>query len=129
MIQKENLKLKEIISRSGDYFLFFVIIILSLSLFGNIKRIREADAEISKAQINVENISRENQDIQNRLETMRSETFIEKQLRDTLGLAKEGEIIVILPDDEIVRKFAPEVEEVEDVLPDPNWRKWAKLFL
>ena len=33
-----------------------------------------------------------------------SDEFIEKQLRDKLGLAKKGEIILILPDEETLKK-------------------------
>ena len=44
-------------------------------------------------------------------------------------MAKEGEIVVILPDEHILRKLAPDREIEEEVLPDPNWKKWMKLFL
>ena len=44
-------------------------------------------------------------------------------------MAKEGEIVVILPDPETVRKFAPSIYTEEEPLPDPNWKKWLKLFL
>jgi hypothetical protein len=54
--------------------------------------------------------------------------FIEKQIRNKLGLVKPGEAIVVLPDAEILKKMAPQIIAEEDVLPDPNWKKWEKLF-
>lgn len=126
---KQGFAIQNIFSRMGDYFLIFVIIVLALSLFRNFKRIGDANNEVLNAQKRVEKKEEENRKLEENLEKMRSEAFIEKQLRDTLGLAKEGEIIVILPEDEIVRKFAPKIEKEEDVLPDPNWKKWLLLFL
>ena len=66
--------------------------------------------------------------MEQRLAEVKGEEYIEKQLRDNLGLAKEGEIVVVLPDEEILRKIAPSVPEEEDILPDPTWKKWLKLF-
>ncbi len=43
-------------------------------------------------------------------------------------MAKEGEIIIVLPDEEILGTLAPNLEEEEEALPDPNWKKWLKLF-
>ena len=66
--------------------------------------------------------------MQEKLDKVQSEEFIEKQLRDILGMVREGEIVIILPEDDIVRSFAPKFEKEEEVLPDPNWKKWLKLF-
>ena len=42
---------------------------------------------------------------------------------------KDGETIVVLPEEETLRKMAPRFEREEEVLPDPTWKKWVKLFL
>jgi hypothetical protein len=41
---------------------------------------------------------------------------------------KEGEVIVVLPDEDILRKLAPLLPTEENTLPEPNWKKWEKLF-
>ncbi|MDP3994252.1 MAG: hypothetical protein Q8P91_00270, partial [bacterium] len=58
----------------------------------------------------------------------KKQEYIEKQLRDKLGLSKEGETIVVLPDADTLRKLVPPIPGEEEILPDPNWKKWLKLF-
>ncbi len=107
----------------------FLGFLFLLSLIRNVSKIADAEKRISKAQERVEKLRRENEETERRLAEVKGEEYIEKQLRDKLGLAKEGEIVVVLPDEETLRKIAPGVPEEEDVLPDPTWKKWLKLFL
>ena len=108
--------------------LMFISILLAVSLVRNVVRINKVNQKIKEARLRVEKLKKENEELEARLESVKTEEFVEKQLRDKLGLAKEGETIVVLPDEEILRKLAPRHEEEEDVLPDPNWKKWLKLF-
>lgn len=105
----------------------FVILFL-FSVVRNLFRVFEAKKRIDKASEGVEKLKKENQEIQNRLSEVKSEVYIEKQLRDKLGLAKEGEVVVVLPEAETLRKLAPVILDEEDTLPDPTWKKWLKLF-
>ncbi len=89
---------------------------------------KQVGLKIEKEKEKIEKLKQENEELQKNLEIVKSEEFIEKQLRDKLGMAKEGEIVVILPDAEEVKKFAPRIDEEEEVLPDPNWKKWIHLF-
>jgi hypothetical protein len=69
-----------------------------------------------------------NAELGKRLAEVKSQDYIEKQLRDKLGLAKPGEIVVVMPDADTLRKLAPKPVEEEAVLPDPTWKKWLRLF-
>ncbi len=73
-------------------------------------------------------LKKENEELQKRLTETQSPVYIERELRDKLGLAKRGEVVVVLPDAEILKRLAPKSSEEEDFLPDPTWKKWAKLF-
>ena len=106
---------------------FFVILILA-SFVQNLSKMKQTRREIEREKLELEAAKREKEEVEEKLRKVQSEEYIEKQLRDNLGLAKEGEIIVILPEADIVRKFAPKEEVEEIVLPDPNWMKWAKAF-
>jgi cell division protein FtsB len=99
-----------------------------MSLLSGISRMKNVNSRIDREEEKVEKLKKENEDLQRELEFVQSEEYIEKQLRDNLGLAKEGETVVILPDEDIVRKFAPRNDKEEEILPDPNWKKWMKLF-
>lgn len=57
-----------------------------------------------------------------------SPDYIEKQLRDRLNLSKENEIVLVLPPDEVLKKFVPPDEAKEKADLTPNWRKWMNIF-
>ncbi|OGM38702.1 hypothetical protein A3F01_06000 [Candidatus Woesebacteria bacterium RIFCSPHIGHO2_12_FULL_38_11] len=124
--------LKEKIKRIGEksvYFFFLIFLgALILSVIRNLAHIKQAGLLLEEEERKVSALREEQKNLQEKLEKVQSEEFIEKQLRDNLGLSKEGEIVIILPEDKIVRSFAPKFEREEEVLPDPNWKKWIKLF-
>ena len=91
-------------------------------------KVREAKEGLKEKEDDIEKIREENEELSQRVEIFKSEEFVESQLRDKLGLAKEGETIIVLPDEETIKKFAPSDEKEEEILPDPNWKKWFKLF-
>jgi len=62
------------------------------------------------------------------LKKVQSDAFLEKQLRDKLGLAKEGETVVVLPDKEALKGLVPPLPEEENILPKPIWQRWLDLF-
>ena len=111
------------------YLLLGLALLFSISLVRNIFRILAASKRIDEAKGRVEKLKDENDDLKRRLAEAQSETYIETQLRDKLGLSKEEEIIVVLPDAETLRQIAPAAAEEEEELPDPTWKKWLKLFL
>lgn len=60
--------------------------------------------------------------LKKKLEEAQSPEFIEKTARESLGMIKEGEAIVLLP-----RTQNPELnDQKEETM--PNWKKWWKLF-
>ncbi len=84
---------------------------------------------IKKEETRLVKLRKENEELKKRAEEVGKDIFFEKEARNKLGLGKEGETIVVLPDDETLRKLALKREEEQDTLPDPNWKKWLKLFL
>lgn len=128
---RKNLFWDKVKVKLKSYYIYvglFLGFLFLLSLIRNISKIADAEKRISKAQERVEKLRKENEETERRLAEVKGEEYIEKQLRDKLGLAKEGEIVVVLPDEETLRKIAPGIAEEEDILPDPTWKKWLKLF-
>jgi cell division protein FtsB len=105
-----------------------LIIIFSVSIFKNINRVMNIKKQVEVERQKVEKIKAENESLQAQIDEAQSQDFIEKQMRDKLGLTKEGEVVVILPDEEIVKNLAPSLTSIGSTLPDPNWVKWKKLF-
>ena len=119
----------KIVEKFSGYIILGLVVLMIFSLFGSISKMKDVNLVVNKEIAKIEALKKEKERLQADLEKAQSEEFMEKQLRDKLGMAKEGEIVVILPDAETVKKFAPSINSEEETLPDPNWRKWLKLFL
>jgi cell division protein FtsB len=129
MYKKKPNVLKTKLGRYWRYLLLVLAVFFIISLIRNVFKILSASQRIDEAKARVEKLSGENEALKRQLALSESEAFIETQFRDRLGLSQEGEIIVVLPDAETLRKIAPVTIEEEETLPDPTWRKWLKLFL
>lgn len=115
-----------------QYFRFVVVIfmvILVMSLVGNIVSIRKAESKITEAEERVEKLKREREELEQELASIESSFYVEKQLRDNLGMSKENEIVLVLPEDTVLRKLAPVEKREEIESPQPNWKKWMDLFI
>jgi cell division protein FtsB len=108
----------------------FVIlgVLLALSLVRSISRIVGSGEKVKQAQADLDRLKKENADLTKELSGLQSVGFIEKQARDKLGLARKGEIVVILPDEDKLRQLAPELSVKHYDLPKSNWEKWIDLF-
>ncbi len=120
--------IKEKLKSYSEYLLILLSILLVISLTRNILKIRGADKKIEDAERELEDSRVENQELKVEIEALQSDEYIEKQFRDKLGLARESEIILVLPEKEILKKLAPRKENEEETLPDPLWKQWLNLF-
>ncbi len=118
-------KIVNIMGLVGSIAIFMVLV---SSLVKSINRIKIGDSVIEKTKVKIEKAEVENQKLAEQLKITQSEEFMEKQLRDKLGLAREGEIILVLPEADIVRKLSPQIPEEIEEKPKPNWQKWMDLF-
>lgn len=119
---------KEITRKYYSFIAFFLVVILGFSFFRNLTKSFQVQRKIQEEERKVEALKSENERLKRESEKVMSGVYIEKQLRDRLGLAKEGEYVVVLPDEETLKRLAPKIEEEEEILPEPNWKKWYKLF-
>ena len=105
--------------------IFFMLFISSLSQTS--KKIQKVNLEVTLREEELKKLKEEQSELKIKLEEITSQEYIEKQLRNELGLTKENEIVLVLPPDDILIKLLPVVEE-EVVEIKPNWRKWAEVF-
>lgn len=73
-------------------------------------------------------VEAENQRLRKALEEAQSPEFIERQAREKLGLAKEGEEIVLLPKSNPPTSGSVTNEEKEGEKDEPRWKQWWRLF-
>jgi len=121
-------KLKQKLIKARIYLLILFVFLFGISLFRNILKINEAKNRIEREKEKVVKLEEEGKILEEELKKMQGNEYLETQLRDKLGLAKEGESVVILPDAEILRSLVPEIPDEKDYLPDPIYVKWLKLF-
>ena len=125
MIEKAKIKAKKLIGMAT----WILVLFLLISTIKNIGRVGNINTAVQKEKEKIEKMKEENIRLEAEIAQTQGEAFIEKQIRDKLGLAKAGEAIVILPDSEILMKLAPQIPVEQNFLPDPNWKKWMKLFM
>ena len=127
-MKKRSVEIEKKLKRYSNYILIFVFGLMLLSLVRNLLKIRQADEKIRQEKERIKALQEENKKLTEALKEVKSEEFVEKQLRNKLGLAKEGEVVIVLPEPEKLRELAPKIVEEEEVLPPPNWKKWLELF-
>jgi len=122
-------KLKEKLEKMAIYVALLLIIIFAFSLFKNILKVRKVKEKIEEKKVSVESLEKKSRELENNLGEVVSEEYIEEKLRNDLGFVRGGEIVVVLPEREVVEKLAPPKKVEDKVLPDPIWKRWLKLFV
>lgn len=122
-------KFKPRIAFVGELVSLIILVILTVSLVRNIVIVKKANERVALEQEKLEEVKRKNEELKSQMEEVGKPQYIEKKAREKLGLVKEGEAIVVLPNEEVLKKLSPTVEEEENTLPDPTWRRWLKLFM
>lgn len=128
MKEAKKSNISEFLGKISRYAILLFIVLFAVSLIRSLIRINKSKGQIDEARERVEKLESENEDLKVKLTTSQSEEFVEQQLRDKLGLAKEGEIVVVLPEASVLKQIAPKIQYEEEILPDPTWKRWLKLF-
>ena len=108
--------------------LLFLAVLVSIVLVVNsskrILNLRTTSQQVKESEAQLENLRKDNEKLKEELKYKKSNEFAEEEIRDKLGLAREGEAVVILPKEE-----DQQVTIDRQQLTKPNWRKWRDLFL
>lgn len=128
MVDKKTELLKLKFKNILGYAAWIFVVILLVSTVKNVNRVLSIRKQVEEEKLRVEKMQADNAKLQAQIMEAQGSEFIEKQIRDKLGLTKAGEVVVVLPDEAIVKSMAPPVTTNEETLPDPNWLKWKKLF-
>lgn len=86
-------------------------------------RLWKSGEQVHLAQMQLQQEEERNQALKKRLAEVDNPEFIEREAREKLGYAKEGETILILPQQNEVDSSQLTVDS------RPNWRKWWDLYI
>lgn len=100
-----------------------VIVILAFNSFQKIAAFRGTSNLVSEEEQKLAKIKQENEALKQELAYKQSDKFKEEEIRNKLGMAKEGEEVVVIPNQDQSQ------DQVTDTKREvPNWKKWQLLF-
>lgn len=86
---------------------------------------RVIDREISKLESQMERIEKDNEELSSLIQYLNTPEYKEKEAREKLNLAKEGEHVVVLPQGDVAAAEFGETIGVEK----SNYKLWIDYFL
>jgi cell division protein FtsB len=104
----------------------FAALVLA-GLFKQINQALEAGKRLDQAADDVAKLQDKNSQLHAKLDQTKSISFVEETARNDLNMAKSGETIVIIPQEQIRAVLAAQTH-IEPP-PVPNWQGWLKLFV
>lgn len=110
-----------------------ITLFLGYSLINNFRLLLKARSNLATAQTELVRETERNNQLNNSLSEAGKMVYLERVARDTLGLAQEGELVLIIPSEDELKKLSPRVygkrvEEARETEPS-NWKKWLQLFI
>lgn len=108
---------------------FIIFLILVVSLVRSVLRITGSYASVENARSKLDDLRALQSELSQELAELNTDFYVEKEARDKLGYAKSGEVILVLPEEEILKRLSPLAGEADVLtLPDPIWMRWVNVF-
>ncbi len=85
---------------------------------------REVDKEITVLQNRADAVHNDNEQLSELIKYLDTPEYAERQAREKLNLKKDGEFVVVLPDDSNINQF----NQAENVDSTPPYKKWFNYF-
>jgi cell division protein FtsB len=126
-MKQNNSLFFRIFSSKIFFIIFFIIVIyLSVSVYREIKQRVEVKKEISNLKMEIENLSNENNKLDDLIEYFETEEYIEATSREKLGYKKPGEKIIVFTEEDKISNSNSIVENNSEKI--PNVRLWWNYF-
>lgn len=108
--------------------LSIIVLIFAYNIIGQIVGALKAEERFQNKLDFLQQLEIKNKELKARLDEVKTPEFIEREARDKLGLVKEGETLIVIPQKVIEQMlgFAQKTEEIK--LPNPLgwWRVFFK---
>ena len=112
----------------SKFFVVFCLFLFIFILFGLAKgtlKSHKVSAEVDQLQAEINRLETQNQDFEQLVKYLNTDTFIEQEAKLKLGLKKANENLVIIPDSEIPGSFDAKKTEAAAT---SNLEKWLAYF-
>lgn len=118
----------KIIKKGGFFGLIVVLLVVIFSLVRSLLGYLKLDDRFLLAENEVKKLEEENSSLGTTLYEEDKDFVMEKELRESLGFSREGEVVVVLPDDLVNKTIEERKQEETREEQLPNWKKWWNLF-
>lgn len=103
-------------------FAIVVLFLLGINSFKRILSLRGTSQRVEEEEQQLDKLRSENEILRQELAYKKSQRFVEEEIRNKLGMAKEGEEVFVVPQEDKNK------EETVNERQIPNWRKWQILI-
>lgn len=115
--------------RIGKLLLPVIFIFLIVNLIRSFWDARISLRRLEKLRAEVAQSQSQKTDLEKEVEQKRSPEFLEREARDKLGLIRQGERVVIIPENFGLDRSGQAVEgSTPPKDKTPNWKKWRRLI-
>lgn len=100
---------------------------LAIRIGANLVRLYRAGGRVEEAKKHLAAVTEQNIQLKQQLQEVQTPLYMEREARDKLGYGKAGEVVVVIPEEELQQISLKQTDKGTDT--DPNWIKWRKLYL
>lgn len=102
-------------------------VFLIINLTRGVRETWQKGARIKEEQRRVDELKTQNQKLKDELEYAKSDDYLEKAAREKLNLAKPGETVVILPQEQLEKQVKAKKNIVNTN--SPKWQQWLSFLM
>ena len=125
MKYEKNFWFKLLNSRIFLSVMVLVIIFIGYSIFKEKKEQRAVRQNINSLEVEIAGLENKSLELAEMIKYLRSDEFVEREAREKLGMQKQGEKVVIVPENE---QFIAKVAGDNNIQTKDNWRLWIEYF-
>ncbi|MDD3284635.1 MAG: septum formation initiator family protein [Patescibacteria group bacterium] len=125
MIRQNNSSFFRILSSKLFFFIFFVVVVfMSINVYSSMKQRMQVNKEIENLKSEINNLKKENTELDSLVKYFNSDEYIETSSREKLGYKKPGEKIVVFTQESDIKKEEAKINKESK----SNIRLWWDYF-
>ncbi|HCM82250.1 MAG: Septum formation initiator [Candidatus Gottesmanbacteria bacterium GW2011_GWB1_44_11c] len=109
------------------WIILLVSIFMIISLSRSVVDLWERRNIVQEEQKRLSQLEKKHEELTKKLEMVQTSAFVEKEARDRLGMAKEGETIIIMGESPLPQNTGKAPQPGNSPML-PNWKQWWKIF-
>lgn len=109
----------------GSWIVLVLGLALAIKLGFNVVALYKAGGRLTGEEAKLQVTKEKNTELKEKLAMVQTPEYMEREAREKLGMGFDGEVVVVIPDEETEMKGITKTITGEEA----NWVKWRKLYL